>query len=150
MGLGFRPVHPLGLGCGRRTARRSACPRQSLGKPLFPPFLKSSALDYNGTVALLTFVLTAEAQLVVGDSAGLRQKESKFPLPFIAHSGHGVPPFGYSCFSGRFLPILRPVCRFHEAGGILTLPQREKRHTGATVGSTALTGSVKLTMQQCK
>ena len=43
-----------------------------LGKPLLSPFLKSSALDYNGTVALLTFVFTAEAQFVIGDSAGLR------------------------------------------------------------------------------
>ena len=109
-------------------------PHLCLGKPLIPPFLKSSALDYNGTVALLTFVFTAEAQLVVGDSAGLRQKESKFLLSLIAHSGHRVPPFRYSCFSGRFSLHFRPVCRFQRRGGILTLPQRRKGHTGATAG----------------
>ena len=122
--------------CVRRLAERDASPRQGLGKPLLPPFLKSSALDYNGTVALLTFVFTAEAQLVVGDSAGLRQKESKFLPSLIAHSGHRVPSFRYSCFSGRFSPIFCPVCRFQRRGGILTLPQRRNGHTGATAGFT--------------
>ena len=133
MGPGCRPESPLqGQGCVRRTARRSACPRQSLGKPLPPPFLKSSALNYNGAVALLTFVFTTEAKLVVGDPARLRQKESQFSLSFIAHSGHRVPPFGYSCFSGRFSLNFGLVRRFQRRGGILTLPQRRKGHTGAT------------------
>ena len=41
-----------------------------------------------------------------------------------------------SCFWGRFTPCFsadfRLVSGFSEAGGILTLPQRKKRHTGAT------------------
>lgn len=120
----------------RRLAERDASPRQGLGKPLIPPFLKSSALDYNGTVALLTFVFTAEAQLVVGDSAGLRQKESKFLPSLIAHSGHRVPSFRYSCFSGRVSLHFRPVCRFQRRGGILTLPQRRNRHTAGAAAFT--------------
>ena len=36
VGLGFRPVLPFrGRGCGRRTARRSACPRLRSGKVLY-------------------------------------------------------------------------------------------------------------------
>ena len=46
-------------------------------------------------------------------------------------------------FSGRFTPCFsadfRPVSGFYEAGGILTLPQREKRHTGATAAFTGFT-----------
>ncbi len=47
-------------------------PQTKSGKTLLPPFLKPSAIDHDGTVALLTAMFTAEAQLVVGNSAGFR------------------------------------------------------------------------------
>ncbi len=59
---GFRPVLPFGAGGMRQADSQTLClPQTKSGKTLLPPFLKSWAFDYDGTVALFTFVLTAEA-----------------------------------------------------------------------------------------
>ena len=58
-----------------------------------------------------------------------------------------LDPFGkwsiYPCFWGVF----RHVCGFQRRGGILTLPQRRKGRTGATVGFTVFTVGVVSVLQ---
>ena len=47
--------------------------------------------------------------------------------------------FAFGAENPLFSAVFRPVCGFQRRGGILTLPQRRKRHTGATAGFTVFT-----------
>ena len=76
VGLGFRPVLPLGAGVRQADSQTLCLPRRWSDGNLSLPLLKPSALDDHRTVALLAIMGTFQAQPVIGDPAFVRQKES--------------------------------------------------------------------------
>ena len=98
-----------------------------------PNLAKPGADQCLNPPALLTVAAAPLTFGMIGDFPLRIAKEIPIPVFFqlftssLVYQG-GLPP----CFSADF----RPVSGFSEAGGILTLPQRKKRHTGATVAFT--------------
>ena len=136
MGPGFRPVFL------RSATSRTRCWLLPKGSKIPPPqgqnsyfLLRSPNLAKPGAdqcldpPALLAVTATPLAFGMIGDFPLRIAEEIPIPVFFQMFTSSlvfqgGLPP----CFSAVF----RPVSGFSEAGGILTLPQRKKRHTGAT------------------
>ena len=153
MGPGCRPVLPFGAGGaaggqpdallapdkvwenpppqGKKSASTPAeafYPRK--GKTCDSPgFTKPGANQGFDPPALLTATDAPLAFGMVGDFSLRIAEEIPIPAFFQILTSSLV-------FLGRFTPCFsvdfRPVCGFQRRGGILTLPQRRKRHTGVT------------------
>lgn len=98
-------------------------------------FAKPGANQGLDPPALFTAMDTPQAFGVVGDLSADCAKET--PLLFVLHFSY-LQPLILGCRTPCFSAVFRPVCGFQRRGGILTLPQRRKGHTGATVGFTVL------------
>ena len=99
------------------------------GKEASPSFLEFRAIEPFDPPALLAGTGTADAFGVVSDLAtGLSEKRICIGIDCLHLLPLGSP-------TPVFSAVFCHVSAFHEAGGILTLPQRRKRHTGATVGN---------------
>ena len=101
-----------------------------------PGFAKPWADQCLNPPALLTAMNAPQAFGIIGDFPLGIAEEIPVPVSVQILTSSLV-------FWGRFTPCFsadfRPVSGFHEAGGILTLPQRKKRYTGATAAFTGFT-----------
>ena len=97
------------------------------GKEASPSFLEFGAIEPFDPPALLAGTGTADASGVVSDlAAGLSKKRICIVIDCLHLLPLGSP-------TPVFSAVFRPVSGFPEECGILTLPQRRKRHTGAAV-----------------
>ena len=98
------------------------------GKEFLPSFLEFGTTVPLDPPALLAGHCATDAFGVVSDfTAGLAKERICIFVDCLHLLPSGSPTPAFSA-------VFRPVCGFHEAGGILTLPQRRKWHTGATAG----------------
>ena len=98
------------------------------GKEASPSFLEFRAIEPFDLPALLAGLGTADAFWVVADlAAGLSEKRICIVIDCLHLLPLGSP-------TPVFSAIFRPVSAFQRWGGVLTLPQRRKRHTGVTAG----------------
>ena len=124
---------PVGLGncpdiCVRRLAGCDACSSRGRKRSITQLF-EFGATDPLDPPTLLAGTGTADAFVEVPDLAtGLSEKRICIGIDCLHILPLGSPTPAFSA-------VFCPVSAFHEAGRILTLPQRRKRHTGATVGN---------------
>ena len=98
------------------------------GKEASPSFLEFRTTEPFDPLALLAGTGTADAFWVVADlAAGLSEKRIYIVIDCLHLLPLGSP-------TPVFWAVFCPVSAFQERGGILTLPQRRKRHTGAIAG----------------
>ena len=98
------------------------------GKEASPSFLEFRATEPFDPPALLAGMDTADAFGVVSDlAAGFSEKCICIVIDCLHLLPWGSP-------TPVFSPIFCPVSAFQKWGGILTVPKRRKRHTGATAG----------------
>ena len=99
------------------------------GKESLSSFLELRATEPFDPPALLAGTGAADAFGVVSDLAtGLSEKRICIGIDCLHLLPLGSP-------TPVFSAVFCPVSAFQRRGGILTLPQRRKRHTGATVGN---------------
>ena len=98
------------------------------GKESLSSFLEFGATEPFDPPALLAGTGAADAFRVVSDlAAGLAEKRICIFVDCLYLLPLGSP-------TPVFSAVFCSVSGFHEVGGTLTLPQRRKRHTGATAG----------------
>ena len=99
------------------------------GKESLSSFLELRATEPFDPPALLAGTGAADAFGVVSDlAAGLSEKRICIVIDCLHLHPWGSP-------TPVFWAVFCPVSAFQKWGGILTVPKRRKRHTGATVGN---------------